>query len=102
MANLQEQLLDEFFLTTDELARRWRYTPEYLQQQRGRGEGIPFLKLNGRVLYRASDVLAAESKGIVETLSLSRVVRALSDVPGVPPAHVAKVRAHLEKELAPG
>ena len=54
-------------LTTAELARRWGVSPGTLQNHRSAGTSIPYLSLFGgaRVVYRLSDVLAAEARALV-------------------------------------
>jgi DNA-binding transcriptional MerR regulator len=44
------------YLTSDEAAELLRVTPQTLRQQRWRGSGPPFVRLDGRVLYAADDV----------------------------------------------
>jgi hypothetical protein len=51
-------------LTQADLARRWRISPRTLERHRWLGTGVPFLKLNGRVLYRLEDVLAFEAANL--------------------------------------
>jgi predicted site-specific integrase-resolvase len=43
-----------------ELARRWNLSHRTLERWRSHGEGPPFLKLNGRCLYRIEDIEAFE------------------------------------------
>jgi hypothetical protein len=54
-------------LSAAELARRWKVTTGYLANARSSGTSIPYLKLfsGGRVIYRMSDVLAAEAAALV-------------------------------------
>lgn len=52
------------YLTTAELAKRWRLrTQTTLRMQRMRGQGPRYTKVGGRVLYALSDVLKHERKG---------------------------------------
>jgi helix-turn-helix protein len=44
-----------------QLARRWSISPRTLERWRWVGEGPPFLKLGGRVLYRLEDVESYEA-----------------------------------------
>lgn len=44
-----------------ELARRWALSPRTLERWRWQGNGPPFLKLGGRILYRLEDVLNWEA-----------------------------------------
>lgn len=48
-------------LTQPELAERWRVSGRTLERWRCAGTGPAWLHLNGRVLYRMSDVLAFEA-----------------------------------------
>ena len=54
-------------LTTAELADRWKCSPGSLANARANSTSIPYLKLfsGGRVVYRLSDVLAAEAAALV-------------------------------------
>lgn len=48
-------------LTEKELARHWRVTQRTLQRKRETGDGPPWLKIGGRVLYPRSDLLEYEA-----------------------------------------
>lgn len=48
------------FLLQVELARRWRLSVRTLEKWRSSGRGPAYLKLGGRVVYRAEDVTAHE------------------------------------------
>jgi hypothetical protein len=39
-----------------DLARRWNLSHRTLERWRSHGDGPPFLKLNGRCLYRMEDI----------------------------------------------
>lgn len=55
---------DQVFLTTEELAARWRCDKHTLSNARHTGRGLPFIKLpTGAVRYALSDVLQAELDG---------------------------------------
>lgn len=55
---------DQVFLTTEELAARWRCDKHTLSNARHTGRGLPFIKLpTGAVRYALSDVLQAEIDG---------------------------------------
>ncbi len=49
------------FLTQVELAARWRISPRTLERWRWAGEGLPFTKVGGRVLYSLKDIDAYEA-----------------------------------------
>jgi hypothetical protein len=48
-------------VTQPELAERWRVSGRTLERWRRNRTGPAWLQLNGRVLYRMSDVLAFEA-----------------------------------------
>lgn len=48
------------FLTTDELAVRWRCATRTLQRWRTRATGPHFHRIQGRILYAMADVIAFE------------------------------------------
>jgi len=48
------------FLTPEELARRWRMSVRSLERWRTDRRGPVWLRLEGRVLYRMTDVLDYE------------------------------------------
>jgi hypothetical protein len=52
-----------------ELARRWNLSHRTLERWRCDGQGPRFIKLNGRVLYRAEDVIAFEEARLRDTTS---------------------------------
>lgn len=47
-------------LNQKQLAERWNVSPHTLERWRWLGEGLPFLKIGGRVVYRLVDVEAFE------------------------------------------
>lgn len=73
--------LYEMFITTRELAQRWRTEPSTLQNQRASTRGLPFVRTpTGRVLYRMSDVIEAEISGM-RGISIDRIENALRKCP---------------------
>ncbi len=66
-----DEVTDRVFMTTEDLAIRWRKSPRTLENQRGSGVGAPYYRLNGSVLYDLNDVIKFElanyfnSKGVV-------------------------------------
>jgi|JI10StandDraft_1071094.scaffolds.fasta_scaffold801470_2 hypothetical protein len=48
------------FLTTKDIAARWRTTPKGFAQLRHRGLVPAAVKIGGRLLYRLEDVIAFE------------------------------------------
>lgn len=55
------------FLSTGELAMRWHTTIRTLARWRDEKTGPAWVKLQGRVLYRLSDVLAYEADNTITT-----------------------------------
>ena len=49
-------LLDEF-ITRDELAAELRVSPRTVMRWQARPDGLPYVELGGRTLYRRSSVL---------------------------------------------
>lgn len=52
--------MEPTWLTTKELARRWRRSPRTLERWRSDGKGPPWVLLMGRVLYFAESIHAYE------------------------------------------
>ena len=55
-----DEVKDRVFLTTEELAIRWRKSIKTIYNQRGRKQGAPFYKINGSILYDLNDVIKYE------------------------------------------
>ena len=65
--------LDECFYTPAELAARWRTHASTFANKRAQGVGLRFTKIDGKVLYRMSDIIRAELDGCVD-VGLPRVL----------------------------
>ena len=52
--------MQDTFLNQARLAGRWQLSPRTLERWRWKGEGPPFVKIGGRVVYRLEDVEAYE------------------------------------------
>ena len=52
-------------LNQKDLARRWSMSPKTLERWRWLGDGPPYLKIGGKVLYRIEDVEAFEKDGFI-------------------------------------
>lgn len=61
--------MERTFINQIELARRWCISPRTLERWRWLGEGLPFIKLGGRVVYRLSDIEAYEKAQIRHSTS---------------------------------
>ena len=55
--------MEQDFLTTKLLARRWKLTPRTLERWRADGHGPRFLRIGRHIRYRQSDILAFEADG---------------------------------------
>ncbi len=53
--------MDQNFLTTKLLARRWKITPRTLERWRADGKGPRFLRIGRHIRYSESDILAFEA-----------------------------------------
>ena len=90
--------IDDIYMTAAEVASRLRLSVETLANARSRGEGMPWTKIHGRVLYRMADVLDAEAAGS-EGFTWARLERALASYEGLSVPAREKVMAHLRREL---
>ena len=54
-------------LTQKELARRWTISHRTLERWRWAGEGLAYMKLGGRVVYRLEDILVFEKDQLTHT-----------------------------------
>jgi predicted site-specific integrase-resolvase len=54
-----------------ELAQRWGISPRTLERWRWIGQGPKFLKLGGRVVYRAQDIENYEAEQLRSSTTLS-------------------------------
>ena len=61
--------MEKIFVNQTQLARRWCISPRTLERWRWLGEGLPFLKLGGRVVYRLSDIEAYEKAQVRHSTS---------------------------------
>jgi len=61
--------MEKTFINQEELAQRWGISPRTLERWRWLGEGLRFLKLGGRVVYRMEDVEAFEAESLRSSTS---------------------------------
>jgi hypothetical protein len=93
-------LFDALFLTTEELARRWRYSYGSVCNMRRLGTGPSFVRLpGGAIRYRVSEVLAYELHGHGGGLTMERVAAALATCPNINLAARQKIEEHLRLTL---
>lgn len=96
-------ICESVMVTPTELARHWRMSPDYLSNLRRAGKGIPHVKLpTGKVLYRLSDVLAAEISNTQGPITLDRIALALQAYKPLAPPEQDKLLEHLREFLARG
>lgn len=94
------RLCESIMATPEELASHWRMSRDYLANVRRAGRGVPHVKLpTGRVLYRLSDILAAELAGTAGNITLERIELALVALPEVRPELRARIVEHLRSFL---
>jgi Helix-turn-helix domain len=60
MSNKPESVVRH--LSQGQLADRWQMSPRTLERWRWLGEGPPFLKIGGRVVYRLQDIERYEAE----------------------------------------
>ena len=63
------------YLTTEELARRWKVSPSTIRNRRSKGEGPPYFKPfgpRGEARYKLEDVEAYEQSNTVGERAASR------------------------------
>lgn len=94
------RLTDTLLLTTEDVAKHWRYNKQSLHNMRRLRTGPAWIKLpGGAVRYRHSDILAYELYGHGGGLTLDRVSVALATCPDLKPAQRAAIEAHLKSVL---
>lgn len=94
------QLCSSVLLTTQELAKHWRYQAEHLHNLRRLQRGPAYIKLGeGAVRYRLSECLAWEIAGHRGPLTLERVLLAMSTTPGLRSEVLEKISQHLATVL---
>lgn len=64
-----DEVKDRRFITTEELAIRWRKSPRTLCNQRSANEGVSFFRINGSVLYDLNDVIEYELNNYFKSLA---------------------------------
>jgi len=60
---------DSKFVTDTQLAERWQMHRKSLIRWRGQGQGPPFIKINGKILYKMADVEEYEKANTQATVS---------------------------------
>lgn len=62
----ERDLNEDYYLTTRELAARWRCTEGHLANLRSRGQSVPFYRLGRSVVYAIPDIESWEAACRVE------------------------------------
>lgn len=52
------------FLTSRQVAERWKLTPETMKKWRCAGKSPPYRKMGGRILYKAEDIKKFEDDAL--------------------------------------
>lgn len=92
--------LDDFLMTPEELALRWRQDVGTLANLRSKNLGLPSIKLpSGAVRYRASDVLDAEING-TRGITANQVAKVVMTYPDLNDKDRRKLASWLEKQLS--
>jgi hypothetical protein len=60
--NNQNHLNQKLFISSKELARRWRVSHRTVQRWRSEGTGLPYLKIGNRIVRYSLDSVAAYEK----------------------------------------
>lgn len=95
------RMCNSVMLTTEEVAKHWRYHPQSVHNMRRLKCGPAYVKIGSKVLYRLSEIVRHELLGQRGPLTIERVSLALMTVPGLDPATRQKIDAHLSAVLAP-
>lgn len=90
--------MDDVYLTPAEVAQRLRCGEQTLANLRARGEGIPYCKPTGGVLYTIADVLAIES-GRRRGFTWAKLAEALDTFDDLKPKQRARLLEHLKREM---
>lgn len=92
-------LLADHYITPAELGARWRYSQAHLANLRRADKGPPYTQPAGRILYRLSDVIAAELASAAGPLNLERVCLVIAGCDHLSEADRAKTVAVLRSVL---
>lgn len=96
LAKAVQNVMDDAYLTATELGDRWGYSQSTIANQRCQMIGLPFTKLpGGKVMYRMSDVIAAELAGYTGAESPS-VASAIESFPGLDPKTRKELVRHIK------
>lgn len=87
------------YVTTNELAARWRYSPGALSNWRGQGVGVPYVKFAGLVRYPLSEILTYEINNTGGPLTVERVRLELALMSDVPAALARAIVARLAETV---
>jgi len=93
----ERKTLEDFYLTAAEVAEMLRKSVDTLANERSRGEGLPYVRHGGKVLYRSADVLKAMNAGL-QGFTWARLESSLRRY-GMPDADVGRLVAHLKRDM---
>ncbi|MFA5900857.1 MAG: helix-turn-helix domain-containing protein [Hyphomicrobium sp.] len=87
------------FLTTEEVARRWRFKTASVANMRHNGTGPAFVKVGHSVRYRSREVTDFELYGHGGGLDFDLVAAALATCPDLTANERKAIEAHLHRVL---
>lgn len=89
---------DEQLMTAREVAEFLRVDENTLANLRGRGDGLPWTKVTGKVLYKMSDVLRI-ANGEARGFRSARLATAVETFPGLTPKQRQELLKHITEHL---
>lgn len=93
-------LLESRYVTTAELARRWRWSVQHMTNMRRAGQGPAYVKMGRAVRYSVAEVAAWEIAGRSPHLTHDRLQLAVAALHGYSLDQRADILAQLESLLA--
>lgn len=93
-------VLGSHYVTTAELARRWRWSVQHMTNMRRAGAGPAYVKLGRAVRYSVAEVVAWEIAGHSPHITRDRLQTAIAALQGYTLDQRADIIAQLDKLLA--
>lgn len=92
-----KQMREDLYLTAREVSEVTRKSVETLANERSRGEGLPFVKMGGKVVYRSSDVMQMLNENTYG-FTWAKLEHGLKTY-GMPPSEIEGLLKHLKREM---
>lgn len=89
---------DDVFMTAKEVAEYLRTDEATLGNLRARGDGLPFTKVTGKVLYKMADVLAVADRR-ARGFRSAKLATAVETFPGLTPKQRVELLKHITEHL---